>query len=88
MWSAAAGRVHLDRTRASKHEQAHASIALAARVALSAEETAIVRRVQRANLFVFLRQQRHVRFSEEFQRELATTLYDDKPKGHPPLPPN
>src|SRR5262249_48161935 len=56
-------------------------------VALSPEEAAIVRRVQRAKLFVFLRHQRHVLFSEEFQQELATTLYDDKPKGHPPIPP-
>jgi transposase len=56
-------------------------------IALSPEETAIVARVHRAKLFVFLRQQRHVLFSEEFQQEVATTLYDDKPKGHPPIPP-
>jgi Transposase domain (DUF772)/Transposase DDE domain len=56
-------------------------------VALSPDETAIVHRVHRAKLFVFLRQQRHVLFSDAFQQELATTLYDDKPKGHPPIPP-
>jgi transposase len=56
-------------------------------VALSPDEAAIVRRVHRAQLFVFLRQQRHVLFSGAFQEELATALYDDKPKGHPPIPP-
>jgi hypothetical protein len=56
-------------------------------IRLSPEETAIVRRVHRAKLFVFLREQRHVLFSDAFQEELATTLYADKPKGHPPVPP-
>jgi transposase len=56
-------------------------------VALSHEETAIVRRIHRAKLFVFLREQRHWLFAEAFQDELATTLYADKPKGHPPTPP-
>jgi Transposase domain (DUF772)/Transposase DDE domain len=56
-------------------------------IALSPDEAAIVARVHRAKLFVFLRQQRHVLFSDEFQVELATALYDDKPKGHPPIPP-
>jgi Transposase domain (DUF772) len=56
-------------------------------IVLSPEETAIVRRVHRAKLFVFLRLQRHVLFSDPFQEELATALYDDKPKGHPPIPP-
>lgn len=56
-------------------------------VDLSPAETAIVRRIQRAKLFVFLRQQRHVLFSPEFQAELATALYADKPKGQPPIPP-
>src|SRR5262249_8949868 len=41
----------------------------------------------RAKLFTCLRQQRHVLFSPEFQAELATTLYADKPKGQPPIPP-
>ena len=56
-------------------------------VALSQEETAIVRRIHRAKLFVFLREQRHQLFSEAFQEELATTLYADTPKGRPPSPP-
>lgn len=56
-------------------------------VDLGQEEVAIVRRIQRAKLFVFLRQQRHLLFSPEFQAELATTLYADAPKGQPPIPP-
>jgi Transposase domain (DUF772) len=56
-------------------------------VALSHEETAIVRRIHRAKLFIFLREQRHRLFSEAFQEELATTLYADTPKGRPPIPP-
>src|SRR5258708_7308426 len=56
-------------------------------VALSPEETAIVRRIHRAKLFIFLREQRQVLFSPDFQAELATSLYEDKPKGHPPTPP-
>jgi len=56
-------------------------------VALSHEETAIVRRIHRAKLFIFLREQRHHLFSEAFQEELATTLYANTPKGHPPIPP-
>ena len=56
-------------------------------VALSAEEAAIVRRIHRAKLFIFLRLQRHVLFTPAFQEELATALYAQKPKGHPPIPP-
>jgi Transposase DDE domain/Transposase domain (DUF772) len=56
-------------------------------VDLSRAEAAVVRRIQRAKLFNFLRQQRHVLFSPEFQAELATRLYADKPKGQPPIPP-
>jgi len=56
-------------------------------VALSRKEAAVVRQIQRAKLFTFLRQQRHLLFSAEFQEELATTLYADKPRGHPPIPP-
>jgi hypothetical protein len=56
-------------------------------IPLTAEETAIVRRVHRAKLFVFLREQRHVLFSDAFQEELAATLYADTRKGHPPVPP-
>ena len=56
-------------------------------VAVDAEEIALVRRIHRAKLFIFLREQRHRLFSPAFQRELATTLYAEKPKGHPPIPP-
>ena len=56
-------------------------------VPLSHEEAAIMQRIHRAKLFVFLRQQRSVLFSDAFQEELAAQLYADKPKGHPPVPP-
>ena len=56
-------------------------------VPLSPAEATVVRRIQRAKLFIFLRQQRHVLFSADFQAELATALYADKPKGQPPIPP-
>ena len=56
-------------------------------VALSQAETAIVRRIHRAKLFVFLREQRHHLFTPDFQDELARALYADKSKGHPPIPP-
>jgi hypothetical protein len=56
-------------------------------VALSVVEASIVKRIHRAKLFVFLREQRHVLFSEAFQEELAALLYADHPKGHPPIPP-
>jgi transposase len=53
---------------------------------LSPAEQAIVKRVRRAKLFVFLRHHRHALFSEPFQQELAT-LYKDAPQGQPPVPP-
>jgi len=53
---------------------------------LSPEEQAVARRVRRAKLFVFLRTHRHTLFDAAFQEELAT-LYEDRPKGHPPVPP-
>ena len=56
-------------------------------VPLSPAEAGVQRRIQRARLFTFLRQQRHVLFSPDFQAELATALYADKPKGQPPIPP-
>src|SRR5262249_35251385 len=56
-------------------------------VDLSPAEAAIVGRIRRAKLFTFLRQQRHVLFSPDFQGELATALYADTPKGQPPIPP-
>jgi len=55
-------------------------------VPLSAAEEQIVRRVRRAKLFVFLRQQRPLIFDAPFQEELAT-MYADAPKGHPPVAP-
>jgi transposase len=54
--------------------------------ALSDAEATIVRRVRRAKLFVFLRQQRHQIFDVAFQEELAT-MYAELPKGQPPVPP-
>ena len=56
-------------------------------IPLSPQEAAIVRRIQRAKLFVFLRQQRHELFSPAFQEEMARALYADAPKGQPPIPP-
>ena len=55
-------------------------------VALSPVEQAIVSRIKRARLFVFLRQQRHVLFSAAFQAELAG-YYAASRVGHPPQPP-
>src|SRR5262247_4402590 len=55
-------------------------------VALSTAEHAIIKRIRRAKLFVFLRQHRHTLFADPFQQELAT-LYKDQPQGHPPVPP-
>ena len=52
----------------------------------SAAEQAVVRRIRRAKLFVFLREQRHLLFDDAFQTELAT-LYDDTARGQPPIPP-
>jgi transposase len=56
------------------------------RVALSPVETAIVRRIRRAKLFVFLREQRHALFDAAFQQELAAA-YRDSALGQPPVPP-
>jgi hypothetical protein len=56
-------------------------------VEVSAAEAAIMKRIHRAKLFVFLRQQRHILFAEAFQEELATVLYADAAVGHPPIPP-
>jgi Transposase DDE domain/Transposase domain (DUF772) len=56
-------------------------------VAVRPEEASIMRRIHRAKLFIFLREQRHVLFSADFQEELGVLLYADTPKGHPPIPP-
>src|SRR5581483_816928 len=55
-------------------------------VALSTLEVAIVRRIRRAKLFVFLREQRHQLFDAAFQEELAAT-YRASARGQPPVPP-
>src|SRR5215475_203849 len=55
-------------------------------VELSTAEHAILKRIRRAKLFVFLRQHRHELFTDTFQQELLT-LYKDQPQGHPPVPP-
>lgn len=55
-------------------------------VDLSFAEQAIVKRVRRAKLFVFLRRHRQEIFSDAFQDELAA-LYKDSPVGQPPIPP-
>ncbi len=52
----------------------------------SAAEQAILKRIRRAKLFVFLRQHRHELFDEAFQAELAM-LYQDSSLGQPPIPP-
>jgi transposase len=55
-------------------------------VELSLAEHAIIKRIRRAKLFVFLRHHRHTLFADPFQQELLT-LYKDQPQGHPPVPP-
>jgi transposase len=52
----------------------------------SAAEQAILKRIRRARLFVFLRERRLDLFSDGFQKELAT-LYQNSPTGQPPIPP-
>jgi hypothetical protein len=52
----------------------------------SPAEQAIMKRIRRAKLFVFLREQRHALFSEAFQEELAL-LYQESSLGQPPIPP-
>jgi transposase len=53
---------------------------------LSPAEEAIITRIRRAKLFVWLRQWRHEVFDPAFQAELAA-LFADSPKGQPPIPP-
>jgi hypothetical protein len=55
-------------------------------VELSTAEHALIKRIRRATLFVFLRQHRHTLFADPVQQELLT-LYKDQPQGHPPGPP-
>jgi Transposase domain (DUF772) len=49
-------------------------------------EGAVMARVKRARLFVWLRQHRHELLDEGFQAELAG-MYDDAQAGQPPVPP-
>jgi len=55
-------------------------------VELSPAEERIARRIRRAKLFLFLRQQRREIFSDAFQEELGA-IYQDSPRGQPPVPP-
>ena len=52
----------------------------------SAIEQAVIKRIRRAKLFVFLREQRHTLFTPAFQEELSD-LYRDSQRGQPPIPP-
>ncbi len=52
----------------------------------SPAESAVMRRIKRAKLFVFLRERRHEIFDERFQEELGA-LYRDSRLGQPPVPP-
>jgi transposase len=52
----------------------------------SVAEQAVLTRIRRAKLFVFLRQRRHTLVTPVFQDELAAT-YQDSPRGQPPIPP-
>src|ERR671922_1869637 len=55
-------------------------------VELSTAEHALITRIRRAKLLVFLRQYRHALFADAFQQELLR-LYQDHPQGPPPVPP-
>jgi hypothetical protein len=55
-------------------------------IELSTAEHALIKRIRRARLFVFLRQHRHELFAAAFQQELRTR-YKDQPQGQPPVPP-
>jgi Transposase DDE domain/Transposase domain (DUF772) len=55
-------------------------------VELSPVEQRIVKRIRRAKLFVFLREQRHELFDAAFQEELAAS-YVGSGRGRPPVPP-
>jgi Transposase domain (DUF772) len=55
-------------------------------IALSPAEQAVVRRIRRAKLFMWLREHRHELLDDGFQAEL-TAAYQDSPRGHPPVPP-
>jgi hypothetical protein len=52
----------------------------------SGAEAAVLKRIRRAKLIVFLRRWRHVLFDAAFQAELGT-LYREAARGQPPVPP-
>ena len=51
----------------------------------SPTEQAIIKRIRRAKLFVFLREHRQDIFNAAFQEELSS-LYRDSKRGQPPIP--
>ena len=55
-------------------------------IELSRTEQAIVKRIKRAKLFVFLREHRHEVFNPAFQEELSG-LHRNSKRGQPPIPP-
>ncbi len=55
-------------------------------VELSKQEEQIVKKIRKAKLFVFLREQRHELFNEALQQELAN-LYRPAERGQPPIAP-
>ncbi len=52
----------------------------------SEAEQAVLKRIRKAKLFVFLREHRHEIFTPEFQEELGA-VYKDSSLGQPPVPP-
>jgi hypothetical protein len=55
-------------------------------IELSEAEQAIISRIKRAKLFIFLRHNRHHLFDQEFQATLAT-MFKDSTVGYCPVPP-
>lgn len=55
-------------------------------VELSETEQAIIKRIRRAKLFVFLRRNRHVIFDDALQQEMAA-MYGESAEGQPPIAP-
>lgn len=55
-------------------------------IELSPKESAVVKRIRKAKLFVFLRQIRHELFDSDFQLELAK-IFKDSSVGLSPVPP-
>jgi hypothetical protein len=55
-------------------------------IELSTAEHAIMKRIRRAKVCVFLRQHRHALFADALQQELRM-LSKDQPQGQPPVSP-